>query len=78
MVFRPDSVIELSVKNPENSLPVFSCDGMLGVPMTADSRLVVTKSECKVKIIRIKSDSFTDILSNKLIERYQCNKEETL
>lgn len=78
MVFKPDCVIELSVRNPENSLPVFSCDGMMGIPMTTDSRLIVTKSESKVKLIRIKSDSFTDILSNKLIERYQCNKEESL
>ena len=78
IVFRPDSVIELRVKNPENSLPVFSCDGQLGISMTVDSRLVITKSEKKVKIIRIKSDSFTDILSHKLVERYQFSKEESL
>ncbi len=77
MIFRPDSVIELRVKNHEISLPVFSCDGLEGICMTGDSKLVVTKSEQKVKIIRIKSDSFTDILSNKLIERYK-HKEDSL
>ena len=78
MIFKPDSVIELSVKNPENCLPVFSCDGFLGIPMTSESKLVVTKSEHKVRLIKIKADSFTDILSHKLIERYRYNMEESL
>ncbi len=70
MIFRADSVIELKVKNPEVSLPLFSCDGENGVSMGKDSRLLITRSEKYAKIIRIKSDSFADILSHKLIERY--------
>lgn len=69
MIFRADSVIELKVKNPEISLPLFSCDGENGVTMGAESRLIVTRSDKFAKIIRIKSDSFADILSHKLIER---------
>lgn len=74
MIFKPDSVIELKVKNPENSLPLFSCDGEKGVTMSNNSRLYVTRSEKYAKIIRIKSDSFADILSHKLIERYALDK----
>lgn len=70
MIFRADSVIELKVKNPETSLPLFSCDGENGVAMGKESRLLITRSEKYAKIIRIKSDSFADILSHKLIERY--------
>ena len=69
MIFKADSVIELKVKNPETSLPLFSCDGEKGVTMNGESRLIVTRSEKAAKIIRIKADSFADILSHKLIER---------
>ncbi len=74
MIFKADSVIELKVKNPDASLPLFSCDGENGVVMGKDSRLLVTRSEKYAKIIRIKSDSFADILSHKLIERYAHDK----
>lgn len=70
MIFKPDAEIELTVNNPENSSPVFSCDGENGIPMSSDSRIVVTRALRYTKIIRIKSDSFSDILSHKLIERY--------
>lgn len=74
MIFKPDSVIELKVKNPETSLPLFSCDGENGVTMGENSTIHVTKSKKYAKIIRIKSDSFADILSHKLIERYVHDK----
>lgn len=70
MIFRPENTIELKVNNPESSLPLFSCDGEKGMEMGKDSRLLVTRSDKYAKIIRIKSDSFADILSHKLIERY--------
>lgn len=76
MIFKADSVIELKVKNPDASLPLFSCDGEKGVLMSDDSRLLVTRSEKYAKIIRIKSDSFADILSHKLIERYHPKEEK--
>lgn len=74
MVFRPDSLLKLRVNNSSNSLPIFSCDGEKGIPLDENSVLTVTRSEKYAKIIRIKSDSFTDILSHKLIERYDREK----
>lgn len=70
MIFKPDAEIELSIKNHDNCLPVFSCDGEPGIPMQVNSRIVISRAERYTKIIRIKSDSFSDILSHKLIERY--------
>lgn len=70
MIFKPDAEIELTVKNHENSMPVFSCDGETGIPMSPGSKITVTRANRYTKIIRIKSDSFSDILSHKLIERY--------
>ncbi len=69
MIFKADSEIEISVKNAEVSLPIFSCDGEDGIPMNDGTKLRVTKSDKVTKIIRIKSDSFTEILTRKLIER---------
>ncbi len=70
MIFKPDSQIEISVRNSETSCPIFSCDGENGIEMNNNSKLVVTRAERVTKIIRIKSDSFSDILTHKLIERY--------
>lgn len=74
MIFKPDCVLQFRVNNYENSLPVFSCDGERGILMKADSLVTVTRSEKYAKIIRIKGDSFADILSQKLIERYARDK----
>ncbi len=69
MIFKADTEIELSVKNSEISMPIFSCDGEDGIVMTDKTKLTVTKSDKTTKIIRIKSESFSDILTRKLIER---------
>lgn len=69
MIFKADSEIEITVKNHEISKPIFSCDGEDGIPITDKTKLVVTKSDKTTRIIRIKSDSFSDILTRKLIER---------
>lgn len=76
MIFKPDSKISITVKNPDVSLPVFSCDGQIGKKMTQNSRIEIEKSQRQVKIIRIKSDSFADIFSQKLMERYSKIQEE--
>lgn len=69
LIFKPESVIELSVINRDLSLPIVSCDGEQSVEVSANSKLMIKRAERYLKIIRIKADSFTDVLSNKLIER---------
>ncbi len=70
MIFKPDSKISVSVKNPEVCLPIYSCDGEIGITMTQNTRIEIEKAQRCTKIIRIKSDAFTDIFSQKLMERY--------
>ncbi len=69
IVFNSNSVLELKVTNPKLCKPVLSCDGEEAIKITKDSRLLISQSERNSKIIRIKSDSFTDILTKKLTER---------
>ncbi len=69
MIFKADTEIEISVRNSDVSKPIFSCDGEDGIAMTDKTKLTVTKSDKTTKIIRIKSDSFSEILTRKLIER---------
>lgn len=78
MIFESDSVIKLKVANNEISLPVFSCDGNPGITLEENDYLEVRKAERVTKLIKIKSDSFADIFSQKLIERYSDIKEENL
>lgn len=78
MIFEADSSISLRVTNCETSLPVFSCDGNPGVTLGENDRLEVKKADRTTKLIKIKSDSFADVFSQKLIERYSDIKEETI
>lgn len=68
-IFRPQSIIELRVTNNDLSMPVMSCDGEKAVELFEDSRIEIKLAQRYAKIIRIKSDSFTQVLSNKLIQR---------
>ena len=76
MIFQSDSVINLKVTNPDISLPVFTCDGKVGIELEENDCLEIKKSDRVTKLIKIKSDSFADIFSQKLIERYSENMEE--
>ncbi len=78
MIFQADSVIRLKVTNNDTSLPVFSCDGKTGVSLSENDYLEIKKADRSTKLIKIKSDSFADIFSQKLIERYSDVKEETI
>ena len=76
MIFEADSVIRLRVTNNEISQPIFSCDGNTGISLKENDYLEVQKAEKVTELIKIKSDSFADIFSQKLIERYSDVKEE--
>lgn len=76
MIFSSESELELTVKNYNGTSAIFNCDGDDGVSLGENSKIAITKAERNTKIIRIKSDSFADILSHKFIGRYGQNKEE--
>lgn len=68
-IFKADSRLEIMVKNPEICLPLFSCDGEDSIEISRHTKLTIRKADRKCKVIRLKSESFTDVLSKKLIER---------
>lgn len=69
IMFSSESILQLDVTNSVLSLPVVSCDGEEAIELTKNSTLKIRRADRYSKIIRIKSDSFTDILTAKLIER---------
>lgn len=69
MIFRPDSVIEISVKNPQIGEPLLSCDGCKAIELRENNKVVIKKAGFAAKFIRIKADSFIDVLSQKLAQR---------
>ncbi len=74
MIFKPDSKISVSVKNPDVCLPIYSCDGEIGISLSENSVIEIERAEKYVKLIRIKSDGFVEIFSQKLMERYSNTK----
>lgn len=76
IIFKPETVLEFSVRNCSNCGAIFSCDGEIGVPLSEKSRITVTRSDIPTRIIRIKSDNFSDILNRKLIERFNYQQGE--
>ena len=68
-IFKAESKLEIKVKNPDICLPLYSCDGEEAKKITENTKLIIRRADRSCKIIRLKSDSFTDVLSKKLIER---------
>lgn len=69
LIFKPVSTIEITVKNTDIGDPTLSCDGCKAIRLTENSRIVIKKAEFSAHFIRIKSDTFIDVLSQKLAQR---------
>ncbi len=65
MIFRSESVLEIENDTDPGNIFVFF-DGGEGVPVSKNCRIIVKKSEKTADFIRIKSDTFVDILNTKL------------
>lgn len=65
MIFRSESIIEIIDNNEPGSVFAFF-DGGQAVPLPENSKIIVEKSEKTADFIRIKSDTFVDILNTKL------------
>lgn len=67
IVFSSDKELELSVGVDSNAY--LSPDGESSFPINSNSTIIISKSELKAKLIKIKPDNFYEILNKKLIER---------
>ena len=65
MIFRSECVLEIENDTDPGNVFVFF-DGGEGVPVSKNCKIVVKKSEKTADFIRIKSDTFVDILNTKL------------
>lgn len=70
----------LTVIKPENSKRelLLSCDGEEAFSLPSGSRTVVGSSDKKARFIKIKDDSFTDILNAKLNDQSKYNRKDIL
>lgn len=69
LIFKPTSVLEISVKNAEIGKPILSCDGCNSIELKEHNKIIIKKADVSAQFIRIKSDTFIDVLSQKLAQR---------
>ncbi len=67
LIFKPDAVLSIICESDDMRV---SCDGEDSLVAGKGYEITVTKSPCCGEFIRIKSDSFLDILNNKLAQRF--------
>ena len=64
VVLRPDSVLE--VRHDNSGEAMLSCDGEEPVLVPADAVVKIEISEKKAEFIKVKNDTFIDILNKKM------------
>lgn len=69
IVFSSDKELEITVENDKNNTSYLSIDGEKSVTVTKNYKIIISKSEYVAKLIKIKPDSFYEILNKKLLER---------
>lgn len=69
IVFSTDKSLQLSVDNDKNNNAFLSLDGVQSIPISTQTKIEVSQSPYKAKLIKIKPDNFYEILSKKIIDR---------
>ena len=69
LMFRPEKTFRVRINNPDLCQPLLSCDGEETLHIEPGSSFLIRRAHRNCKIIRIKAESFTDILSGKMLER---------
>lgn len=69
IIFDSNSEICVSIPKKEKEEICLSCDGDDSVVIPEGSKIIIKKSEAVADFIRIKNDSFIDVLNSKLAQR---------
>ena len=69
IVFSSDKELEITVGNDKNNNAYLSVDGATSVEVNSNSKIIISQSEYKAKLIKLKPDNFYEILNKKIIER---------
>lgn len=65
-ILKADAVLKITAKT--GSAFAFSCDGEDQISIPPDGHLIIEKAELSAAFIRIKSDTFVDVLNSKLAQ----------
>lgn len=69
LIFRSQTELDIYSRQTRGDRLFLSCDGEDGCEIQPDCHVVIKKANRNAKFIRIKSDTFMDILNSKLAER---------
>ncbi|MBQ7739676.1 MAG: NAD(+)/NADH kinase [Eubacterium sp.] len=69
IVFSSDKELEVTAMNDRNNNVFLSFDGADSIKLNQNTKIVISKSEYSVKLIKLKPDNFYEILNNKILER---------
>lgn len=69
LIFKRDCVIEIINRNRNGDDILLSCDGGESYIIPVDKKITIRRAEKSANFIRIKSDTFVDILNDKLSQR---------
>lgn len=60
---------EVKISSDVSNNAILTCDGEEPAVITSDEKVVVSRSEYKARLIKIKPDNFYEVLKKKIIER---------
>ncbi len=69
IIFSSDKELIVVASNDMNNRTVMTSDGQEAVELSAESKIAISVSPLKAKLIKIKPENFYEILNRKLIER---------
>lgn len=69
IVFAQNSVLRIEIPQDSTDNVYLSCDGDASLELQAGDRIIVRKSESHADFIRLKNDTFIDVLDRKLSQR---------
>lgn len=69
IIFSTDKELIITASNDMNNCPVLNIDGEEGIDIKSDTQIIVSRSEMKAKLIKLKPENFYEILNKKINER---------
>lgn len=69
IVVSSENELEVQTSSDVSNNAILTCDGEEPVVITADKNVVVSRSEYKARLIKIKPDNFYEVMKKKIIER---------
>lgn len=69
LIFKKESEFEIINRNSNGDYVFLSCDGEESIEIPAESKVRIKKAERSAEFIRIKNDTFVNVLNSKLSQR---------